>query len=261
LALLAVVALPAAALGAGCALAVRLTSRGPVLFRQRRVGIGGHEFEVLKFRTMVAGDNPVFPDATRITSAGRWLRRLSLDELPQLVNVARGEMSVVGPRPTLPYQAERYDDRQWRRLDVRPGLTGLAQIRGRNSLSWADRIEYDLEYVQRQSVWLDLSILAGTLRVVLTGEGAEGHPTDDPLAVSAPGATPAADVADGDEKSGHDVSHVVSHVSHVAGDDAGLVVGHDTGGVGHDTDGVCLDTDGDTTVEPAGPESDRRASA
>lgn len=185
LALLTAVALPALLVGLVCTLAVRLTSRGPVLFRQERVGLGGKPFVVEKFRTMVDDDNPVFPDATRITSAGRWLRRLSLDELPQLLNVWRGEMSVVGPRPTLAYQVERYDDRQAARLCVRPGLTGLAQIRGRNELAWEERIEHDLEYVQTQSVWLDLRIVVQTVAPLLTGRGAEGHPTTDPLAVPA----------------------------------------------------------------------------
>lgn len=195
LAVLVVVAVPAFALGLVCALAVRLTSRGPVLFRQERIGMGGRPFEVLKFRTMVAGDNPIVPDAARITAVGRWLRRFSLDELPQLVNVARGEMSVVGPRPTLRYQVERYDDRQWQRLSVRPGLTGLAQIRGRNALSWAERIEHDLEYVQTQSVLLDARILAGTARVMLTGEGVEGHAADDPLVATG---EPPVDPGDGE---------------------------------------------------------------
>lgn len=184
LVLLAVVAVPAIAVGAVCALAVRLTSRGPVFFRQDRVGMGGEVFSVWKFRTMVAGDNPIFPDASRITSAGRWLRRLSLDELPQLLNVAAGEMSIVGPRPTLPYQVERYDGRQRLRLCVRPGLTGLAQVNGRNALDWSARIELDITYVQIQSVRIDLGILARTAKVVLSGEGAEGHPTDDPLATT-----------------------------------------------------------------------------
>ncbi len=178
----AVVAIPALLLGAVCALAVKLTSRGPVFFRQERVGMDGVPFDVVKFRTMVDGDNPIFPDATRITRAGKWLRRLSLDELPQLINVASGEMSVVGPRPTLQYQVDRYDDQQRLRLCVRPGLTGLAQIRGRNNLSWGQRIEFDVEYVQTQSLWLDIKILFGTVRVLLSGEGAEGHPEDDPLA-------------------------------------------------------------------------------
>jgi lipopolysaccharide/colanic/teichoic acid biosynthesis glycosyltransferase len=205
LVLLAIVAIPAAVIGAVCAVAVRLTSRGPVFFRQERIGMDGVPFLVWKFRTMVAGDNPIFPDATRITSAGRWLRRLSLDELPQLINVARGEMSIVGPRPTLAYQVERYDEHQRLRLCVRPGLTGLAQISGRNALGWGERIEHDIRYVQTQSLRTDLRILAGTARVVLSGEGAEGHPTDDPLAVTDEIAGPADDAAerpapaDGDE--------------------------------------------------------------
>jgi lipopolysaccharide/colanic/teichoic acid biosynthesis glycosyltransferase len=179
---LIVVAVPAAAIGVVCAAAVKLTSRGPVFFRQKRVGMDGAPFEVMKFRTMIDGDNPIFPDASRITSAGKWLRRLSLDELPQLLNVSRGEMSIVGPRPTLQYQVDRYDERQRQRLRVRPGLTGLAQIRGRNSLSWSERIDFDIEYAQTQSVWVDVKILVGTVKVLLTGEGAEGHPEDDPLA-------------------------------------------------------------------------------
>lgn len=188
LVLVAVVAVPAGIVGAGCALAVRLTSSGPVLFHQERVGRDGVPFEVLKFRTMIDGDNPIFPDATRITAAGRWLRRLSLDELPQLVNVARGEMSVVGPRPTLRYQTDRYTDRQRRRLSVRPGLTGLAQVSGRNALTWDERIEFDLTYVQTQSWRTDLRLVVATVQVVLSGAGAEGHPVDDPLA-SPPDAT------------------------------------------------------------------------
>ncbi len=182
LVLLAVVAVPAALVAIPCAVAVKLTSRGPVLFRQSRVGRDGRAFEMVKFRTMLVGDNPIFPDESRITPAGRWLRRSSLDELPNLVNVARGEMSIVGPRPTLQYQVDRYDDRQRRRLSCRPGLTGLAQIRGRNALSWDERIDHDLEYVDTQSAALDLRILGATVRVLLTGAGVEGHPDDDPLA-------------------------------------------------------------------------------
>lgn len=182
LALLALVALPAAVVGSLCAVAVALTSPGPVFFRQERVGMRGATFRVWKFRTMVDGDNPIFPDATRITAAGKVLRRLSLDELPQLLNVATGEMSVVGPRPTLPYQVERYDDHQRLRLAVRPGLTGLAQISGRNSLPWSERIDFDVTYVETQSVREDLRILARTAWTLLSGDGIEGHPTDDPLA-------------------------------------------------------------------------------
>jgi lipopolysaccharide/colanic/teichoic acid biosynthesis glycosyltransferase len=184
LVLVAVAAVPAVLLGGGAAALVRLTSRGPALFRQERVGRAGQPFTLLKLRTMThsAAPNPVFPDEDRITAVGRVLRRTSLDELPQLWNVARGDMSVVGPRPTLAYQVERYDDRQRERLAVRPGLTGLAQVRLRNAAPWAERIELDLEYVHRQSVGLDLRILARSVLVVLRGSGVEGHPTDDPLA-------------------------------------------------------------------------------
>lgn len=181
---LAVAALPAAVLGAVAALAVRASSRGPVLFRQQRVGRDGRPFTLLKLRTMAHHDepNPVFPDADRITGVGRVLRRTSLDELPQLWNVARGDMSVVGPRPTLPYQVARYTDRQRRRLAVRPGLTGLAQVRLRNAAPWAERIEVDLEYLDRQSPWFDLAVLVRSVAAVVRGSGVGGHPQDDPLA-------------------------------------------------------------------------------
>ena len=182
LVILAIAAIPLSIIGLACALAVKLTSDGPVLFRQERIGLGGQPFMVLKFRTMLNEPNPIFPDASRITSAGKFLRRFSLDELPQLINVARGEMSVVGPRPTLAYQVERYDNRQRRRLDVRPGLTGLAQVSGRNALAWSDRIELDVHYVETQSLRLDLSIISRTAKALLGGEGVEGHPEDDVLA-------------------------------------------------------------------------------
>ncbi len=174
--------------GALCALAVRLDSRGPVFYRQRRAGRDGKAFDVLKFRSMVddPDGNPIIPDEHRITRVGSLLRRLSLDELPQVVNVLRGEMSLVGPRPTLEYQVERYDERQRGRLMVRPGLTGLAQLNGRNSISWESRIELDLEYVRRQSLWLDLRLLARTPLAVLSGRGISGHPKDDPLVVPRP---------------------------------------------------------------------------
>lgn len=182
--LLAMISPPSIVISIGCALTIKLTSRGPVFFHQERVGMNGQPFRMLKFRTMVHGPepNPIFPRPDRITGIGTWLRRFSIDELPQLINVARGDMSLVGPRPTLPYQADRYDQRQRRRLMVRPGLTGLAQIRGRNGLVWSQRIEHDLEYIERQSVRLDVKILAATLAVALRGSGVEGHPADDPLA-------------------------------------------------------------------------------
>ena len=182
LAILAVVAVPALVIGGACALAVRVTSPGPVLFRQERVGRDGEVFTVLKFRTMRDGDNPIIPDASVITSVGSVLRRLSLDELPQLLNVARGEMSVVGPRPTLAYQAQRWTPQQSERLAVRPGLTGLAQVNGRNDLSWAQRIEFDRTYVRRQSLRTDLGILARTATAMVGGEGAGATAADDPIA-------------------------------------------------------------------------------
>jgi len=183
LAIVSALAIPAAVIGVGCAAVIKLTSRGPVFFRQERIGLGGRPFRIWKFRTMVdEPDLDPFPDEAKITSAGRWLRRLSLDELPQLINVARGEMSIVGPRPTLAYQVERYDERQRGRLSVRPGVTGLAMVRGRNALPWAERIELDLRYVRQQSPGLDLRVMAETIGTVLSGSGVSGHPTDDPIA-------------------------------------------------------------------------------
>ena len=182
LALLAVIAIPAAVVGLACAVAVRFTSRGPVFFRQERVGMDEHPFEMIKFRTMVdRGDNPLVPDPARITSAGRWLRRFSLDELPQLLNVARGEMSIVGPRPALVFQLDNFTDRQRRRASVRPGLTGLAQVSGRNEITWSERIEFDLAYIHRQSPLADLRLAIRTPIALLSGEGVEGHEAADPL--------------------------------------------------------------------------------
>ena len=153
---------------AASALAIKLEDRGPVLYRQRRVGRGGEEFELLKLRTMVVGAETqgagfaVNRGDPRITRVGRLLRRLSLDELPQLWNVVRGEMSLIGPRPTLAYQVERYTDRQRRRLEVKPGITGWAQIHGRARLPWDERIELDVWYVEHRSPWVDLKILLRT---------------------------------------------------------------------------------------------------
>jgi len=150
------------------AVAVKLEDRGPVLYRQTRVGRDGRDFELLKLRTMVPGAEKlgagwaVNEGDPRITRVGRVLRRLSLDELPQLWNVVRGEMSIVGPRPTLRYQVDQYDERQRHRLDVRPGITGWAQIHGRARLSWAERIELDLWYVEHRSPRLDARILLRT---------------------------------------------------------------------------------------------------
>lgn len=201
LSILAVVVAPVCVVGLACAVAVKATSRGPVFFRQERIGMDGHPFMVWKFRTMIAGENPIFPDSSRITSAGRVLRRLSLDELPQLINVAIGEMSIVGPRPTLAYQVERYDDHQRRRLAVRPGLTGLAQVNGRNALSWGDRIGFDVQYVETQSLSVDFRILLRTLQAITSGEGVEGHQVDDPLA-AVPDDLAVPDAAGGTDESG-----------------------------------------------------------
>lgn len=157
-----------------------------MLFRQVRTGRHGQPFVLLKLRTMTAARprQGALPEPQDVTRAGRILRRTSVDELPQLINVLRGDMSIVGPRPTLPYQVERYDPRQFGRLNVPPGLTGLAQVNGRNRMTWSQRIEWDLEYVAKQSLWLDLKVLARTARVVLTGDGVSGHPHHDPIARS-----------------------------------------------------------------------------
>jgi lipopolysaccharide/colanic/teichoic acid biosynthesis glycosyltransferase len=160
-----VVSAPLVALSA---LAVKLEDRGPVLYRQTRVGKDGADFELLKLRTMIVDAErqgagfAVDRGDPRITRVGRILRRLSLDELPQLWNVVRGDMSLIGPRPTLRYQVERYDERQRRRLDVRPGITGWAQIHGRATLSWPERIELDVWYVEHRSALLDAKILLRT---------------------------------------------------------------------------------------------------
>lgn len=157
---------------------VKLDSRGPVLFIQDRVGKNGKLFRAYKYRTMVQGavdqgtglliDGEEDP---RITRIGRFLRRWSLDELPQLINVLKGEMSVVGPRPTLLYQVEQYDDFQRRRLDVKPGITGWAQTHGRNVLSWPKRIEYDVWYVDNWSFRLDMEIILKTVPILFKREG------------------------------------------------------------------------------------------
>jgi lipopolysaccharide/colanic/teichoic acid biosynthesis glycosyltransferase len=160
---------------AAAAVAIKLDDGGPVLYRQRRVGRDGEEFELLKLRTMVVGAEQqgagwaVNRGDPRITRVGRALRRLSLDELPQLWNVVRGEMSLIGPRPTLAYQVEQYTPRQRRRLEVRPGITGWAQVQGRASLPWEERIELDVWYVEHRSPWLDAKILARTPRALVGG--------------------------------------------------------------------------------------------
>jgi lipopolysaccharide/colanic/teichoic acid biosynthesis glycosyltransferase len=160
---------------AAAAIAIKLEDRGPVFYRQRRVGKDGWDFDLLKLRTMVIGAEAqgagwaVDRGDPRITRTGRLLRRLSLDELPQLWNVLRGDMSLVGPRPTLRYQVEQYTPRQRRRLEVKPGITGWAQVHGRASLPWDDRIELDVWYVEHRSPWLDLKVLAKTPAALFRG--------------------------------------------------------------------------------------------
>jgi lipopolysaccharide/colanic/teichoic acid biosynthesis glycosyltransferase len=170
------------------ALTIRLDSSGPVFYRQVRAGLRGKEFSVLKFRTMVSNahemkvdydvqneaDGLLFKmrDDPRITRVGRTLRRLSLDELPQLWNIVKGEMSIVGPRPALPTEVERYEGNLRRRLNVRPGLTGLWQISGRSDLAFDDYVRLDLTYVQNWGILLDLYIVLRTIPAVLRAKGA-----------------------------------------------------------------------------------------
>ncbi|HEY5977015.1 MAG TPA: sugar transferase [Solirubrobacterales bacterium] len=159
------------------AIAIKLGSRGPVIYRQRRVGLDGVEFEMLKLRTMVAGSDPVgigtavMRDDPRVTGAGRLLRRTSLDEIPNLVNVLRGEMAIVGPRPTIPAQVDDYTPRQRRRHEVKPGITGWAQVQGRAGIPWEERIELDVWYVENRSATLDARILLRTAGLLVTGRG------------------------------------------------------------------------------------------
>ena len=162
---------------AAAAVAIRLESPGPVFYRQRRAGLDGQPFEMLKLRTMVSGAEHVGAglainqDDPRITRVGALLRRTSLDELPNLLNVLRGEMSLIGPRPTLPVQVEQYTDRQRGRLAIRPGITGWAQVNGRASLPWSERIELDLYYIEHRSLALDLKILRRSVSLVFGGAG------------------------------------------------------------------------------------------
>jgi lipopolysaccharide/colanic/teichoic acid biosynthesis glycosyltransferase len=159
------------------AVTIRLESPGSPIYRQTRVGRNGEPFSIYKLRTMVSGAECIGAGLAiqegdeRITRVGEFLRRYSLDELPNLWNVLRGEMSIVGPRPTLPIQVEQYSARQRGRLAVKPGLTGWAQINGRASLPWPERIELDLWYVEHRSLRVDLRILSRTVRMVLTGHG------------------------------------------------------------------------------------------
>jgi lipopolysaccharide/colanic/teichoic acid biosynthesis glycosyltransferase len=176
LAALVLLAVTSPLLAAAC-IAIRLEGAGSVIYRQRRVGKAGAQFDLYKLRTMVSGAETmgaglaVDEDDPRITRVGRFLRRFSLDELPNLINVLRGEMSLVGPRPTVQTQVSQYTERQRRRLAVEPGITGWAQIKGRAALPWHERIELDIWYVEHWSLRLDLRILLSTARLLLSGRG------------------------------------------------------------------------------------------
>jgi lipopolysaccharide/colanic/teichoic acid biosynthesis glycosyltransferase len=158
-------------------IAIRVESHGSPIYKQRRVGKDGQPFELLKLRTMVTGAEHIGAGLAvnegdpRITRIGALLRRFSLDELPNLVNVLRGELAIVGPRPTIQAQVDQYSDLQRRRLEVKPGITGWAQVNGRASLPWHERIELDVWYVDHRSLWLDVKILALTARMLVTGHG------------------------------------------------------------------------------------------
>lgn len=155
---------------------IKIDSKGPALFTQKRVGKEGKEFKIFKFRTMLTFEDSFYPDGSpienydRVTKVGNILRKTSIDELPQLINIFIGDMSIVGPRPTLSYQVEKYDDNQARRLKVKPGLTGLAQVNGRNSLSWEQKIQYDIDYVEHITFLSDLKIILKTFVVVFKSE-------------------------------------------------------------------------------------------
>jgi lipopolysaccharide/colanic/teichoic acid biosynthesis glycosyltransferase len=158
-------------------IAIRLESKGSPIYKQRRVGKDGEVFELLKLRTMVTGAEHIGAGLAvnegdpRITRIGALLRRFSLDELPNLINVLRGDLAIVGPRPTIQAQVDQYTDRQRRRLEVKPGITGWAQVNGRAALPWHERIELDIWYVDHRSLWLDVKILAMTARMLVTGHG------------------------------------------------------------------------------------------
>ena len=168
------------------AILVRLLLGSPVLFRQTRPGLGGRPFRLVKFRTMTDGtdaDGALLPDSERLTAFGRMLRATSLDELPELWNVLKGDMSLVGPRPLLMEYLDLYTAEQARRHEVRPGITGWAQVNGRNALSWEDKFALDVWYVDNQSLWLDVKILLMTLVSVVKRDGVsqQGHVTMEPF--------------------------------------------------------------------------------
>ncbi len=160
-------------------IAIKLTSKGPAVFTQERAGKDGKTFKIYKFRTMLVPEESYDQDGNqlepkqRITRVGSFLRKTSLDELMQIFNVINGTMSFIGPRPTLPYQIERYSEHQRKRLEMRPGITGWAQVNGRNNLTWTDKINYDIEYIEQFSIWFDIKIMFKTVAVVFKKEGIE----------------------------------------------------------------------------------------
>jgi len=162
---------------------VRVTSKGPGIFTQVRVGMGNKDFKIYKFRTMRTGsESGSFTlegkDDDRITTFGKFLRKLSLDELPQLINILKGDMSFIGPRPTLRYQVDKYNNTQMRRLEMKPGLTGWAQVNGRNSIPWSKRIEHDVWYIDNYSLLLDIKILIKTIGVLFKQDIIYGESDD-----------------------------------------------------------------------------------
>ncbi len=160
---------------------IYLEDKGPVFFVQERIGLNGKPFGMYKFRSMVVnaetpgGCSNLASEDQRITKVGKFIRRWSIDEMPQILNVLKGEMSIIGPRPTLAYQVEHYTDRQRVRLKAKPGITGWAQVNGRNRLTWDERINLDIEYIEGYSLWLDLKILSRTLQAVADESGIYGH--------------------------------------------------------------------------------------
>lgn len=165
-------------------LLIKLTSKGPAVFTQERAGKDGKVFKIYKFRSMrmpqdcLDENGEELPPEMRITKVGKFLRKTSLDELMQLFNILNGTMSIVGPRPTLPYQIERYTEEQRKRLDMRPGVTGWAQVNGRNDLTWTEKINFDIEYVDHFSLWFDIKILFKTVGVVLKADGIQFSKSD-----------------------------------------------------------------------------------
>ena len=177
---------------------IKLTSKGPAVFTQERVGKNGRIFKIYKFRTMLIPEqrfdkegNPLDTKHS-ITKVGKFLRKTSLDELMQIFNVINGTMSFIGPRPTLPYQVERYNERQRKRMDMRPGVTGWAQVNGRNNLTWGEKIEYDVEYIENFSLWFDIKVLFKTVGVVFKKEGIE-FTKDDAINAKIPAPAPVAE--------------------------------------------------------------------